>query len=140
MFAIAIFVAAFVIALSWAARRSDVEAVTANNKPDDDDDGIGEHMLELSIGCTRELVDEDNRAKPIVDHHLRQPKQDHIQYLDQAFIFSMLEQAEKTKQSKSVLDHIFGTEKRLYSRDIDQTSERDTTREREHSRGIEMER
>jgi hypothetical protein len=78
MFAIAIFVAGLVIALSWAAQRSDVEDVAANNKPSDDDTKpSNDFALSRSMGRTREMVPEADRAK-LTD---LQPKQDQFSTL-----------------------------------------------------------
>jgi hypothetical protein len=54
MFAIAIFAAGLVIALSWTAQRSNIEDVTANNKPGDDDTEPS-NELELSMQRDRAL-------------------------------------------------------------------------------------
>jgi hypothetical protein len=123
MFAIAIFVAGLVIALSWAAQRSDVEDVAANNKPSDDDTKpSNDFALSRSMGRTREMVPEADRAK-LTD---LQPKQDHIQYLEQPYIRLMLARAEKQRadeerRSKGILWQLFGTVEHSQHRDIDRT-------------------
>jgi hypothetical protein len=121
MFAIAIFVAGLVIALSWAAQRSDVEDVAANNKPSDDDTKpSNDFALSRSMGRTREMVPEADRAK-LTD---LQPKQDHIQYLEQPYIRLMVareekERAEKARRSKGILWQLFVEHSQ--HRDVDRT-------------------
>jgi hypothetical protein len=106
MLAIAMFVAALVIGLSWAARRSHVEDVAANkanNKPSGDDDNEPLNDLELSrsMGRTRKIVHEADRPK-LTD--LR-PKQDHIQYLDYPGIRLMLDRAKELCLGSSISIH-----------------------------------
>src|SRR6267142_4074249 len=99
MFAIAIFVVGLVTALSWAAQRSDVvEDVATNNKPSDDDtEPSNDLVLSRSMGRTREMVHEADRAE-LTD---LQPNQDHIQYLEQSHIRLMVDREEKERAEKS---------------------------------------
>jgi hypothetical protein len=116
-----------------AARRSDAEDVTANNKPTANNN-VDELHLELSLGIehAREMIDEDLRAKSITHRRLdQQPEQGHLQYLDEPFIRLMLERAEKSKERpKSFLEYL--------RRDIARTPERaDLHRRMERSRELE---
>jgi hypothetical protein len=126
MFAIIMVVLA--IALSWAvaAQRSDVEDVTANDKPGDDDtEPSNDLALSRDMGRAREMVHDDDRVK-LTRAAEPEPKQDHphIQYLDQPFICLMLERAEKERaekerRSKGILWQLFGTVEHSHHRDID---------------------
>jgi hypothetical protein len=65
MFAIIMVVAGLVIAPSWAvaAQRSDVEDVTANDKPGDDDtEPSNDLVLSRDMGRAREMDHDDDRA------------------------------------------------------------------------------
>jgi hypothetical protein len=114
MFAIIMVVAGLVIALSWAvaAQRSDVEDVTANHKPGDDDtEPSNDLVLSRDIGRAREMAHDDARVK-LARVAEPEPKQNHphIQYLDQPFIRLMLERAAKEEKEERAnpLQHLFG--------------------------------
>jgi hypothetical protein len=138
MLVIAIFVVVgLVIALSRAAQRSNVEDVTANNKPSDDDakqSNERELSRSRSVDRAREMVHETDRAE-LTDP---QPTQNHIHYLEQTHIRLMLDRAEKERAEKSgryesILRHLLGTE---LDRNVDKTPllEHDKSRERSRSR------
>jgi hypothetical protein len=105
MFAIIMIVMGLVIAsyvLRAAAQRSHVEDVAATS--DDDTEPLNERELSRSMGRTREMVHEADRAKLTG----LQPKQDHIQYLEQPYVRLMLARAEKQRaeeerRSKGIL-------------------------------------
>jgi hypothetical protein len=137
MLVIAIFVVVGLIALSRAAQRSNVEDVTANNKPSDDDakqSNERELSRSRSVDRAREMVHETDRAE-LTDP---QPTQNHIQYLEQTHIRLMLDRAEKERAEKSgryesILRHLLETE---LDRDVDKTPllEHDKSRDRSRSR------
>jgi hypothetical protein len=109
--------------LRAAAQRSQVEDVAANNKPSDDDtEPLNDLELSKSMGRTREMVHETDRAK-LTD---LQPKQDHMQYLDEPYIRLMVareekERAERERRSKGILWQLFGTVEHSQHRDVDRT-------------------
>jgi hypothetical protein len=126
MFAIIMIVMGLVITsyvLRAAAQRSHVEDVAANNTPSDDDtEPLNDLEPSRSMGRTREMVHEADRAK-LTD---LQPKQDHIQYLEQPNIRLMLaraekQRAEKERRSKGILWQLFGIVEHSQHRDIDRT-------------------
>jgi hypothetical protein len=124
MFAIIMIAMGLVITscvLRTAAQRSHVEDVAANNKPSDDDtEPLNDLELSRSMGRTREMVHEADRAE-LTD---LQPRQDHIQYLEQPHIRLMVareekERAEKARRSKRILWQLFVEHSQ--HRDVDRT-------------------
>jgi hypothetical protein len=148
MFAIIALVVGFMIAFyALRAQLSDVADIKANNKPrannkPDDDTEPNERERSMVMGRSRERVYEAD----LVKRTNSEPKQDHIQYLDQPLIRLMLErvekeQAEKAKRSKSILERLFGREEHSQHRNVDQTSKSvDLHKSRERERYLERER
>jgi hypothetical protein len=107
--------------LRAAAQRSRVEDVAANYKPSDDDtEPLNDLELSRSMDRRREMVHEADRAKLTE----LQPKQNHMQYLEQPCIRLMVareekERAEKARRSKGILWQLFVEHSQ--HRDVDRT-------------------